>query len=65
MECCIDEWVTGIHADAPFSAVSYRDVFVEHLRCLNDFIVHTKKHGLFENIREKLYNRGWYVFPHI
>ena len=62
MECCIDEWVTGIHADVPFTAISYCDVFVEHLRCLDDFIVHNKEHGLFENICEKLYNHGRYVY---
>jgi hypothetical protein len=48
----------GIHTDAPFMAISYRDVFVEHLHCPTDFINQTKKHGLFENICEKLYNRG-------
>jgi hypothetical protein len=44
--------------DAPFTAIGYHDVFIEHLCCLNDFIDHTKNYGLFENIREKLYNRG-------
>lgn len=50
--------VFTLYTDVPFTAISYCDVFVEHLRCLSDFINHTKKHGLFENIREKLYNRG-------
>lgn len=68
IECCIDEWTTGIRTDCAFTTAAYRDIYVDHLRCLQDFISHDKKYGkdnIVGNIIEKLYNRGRLVlWPH-
>ncbi|KAF8954315.1 hypothetical protein BDZ97DRAFT_1913946 [Flammula alnicola] len=60
IDCCIDEWITGIRTDVAFSGAAYRDVYIEHLKCLKEFDNHAQAKGLdiLGNIREKLYNRG-------
>ena len=60
VDCCIDEWMTGIRTECAFTTAAYRDTYNEHLRCLKDFQEHCKdtygNNGIFENICEKLYN---------
>jgi hypothetical protein len=61
MDCCIDEWMTGIRTECAFTTAAYRDTYNEHIRCIKDFLVHDEANGnnrIFENISEKLYNRG-------
>ncbi|KAF8223383.1 hypothetical protein L208DRAFT_1317082 [Tricholoma matsutake] len=58
IECCIDEWITGIKTDIPFTTALYQDVYEDHLRCLECFEKHTEKHGILDNILLKLYNWG-------
>ena len=61
IECCIDEWITGIKTDIPFSTALYKDVYEDHIRCLERFNKITKQ-LILPNILVKLYNRGRYVF---
>ncbi|KAF8954048.1 hypothetical protein BDZ97DRAFT_1766789 [Flammula alnicola] len=60
IDCCIDEWITGIRTDVAFTGAIYHDVFIEHLKCLKDFddCAKAKKLDILGNIQEKLYNRG-------
>lgn len=58
IECGIDEWATGIKTDVPFAATEYRGVYEAHLKCLDEFDKHTKKHELLDKICMKLYNVG-------
>ncbi|KAF9562391.1 hypothetical protein CPC08DRAFT_381138 [Agrocybe pediades] len=62
IECCIDEWVTGIRTDCAFTSSVYRTVYEDHIKCIRDFIAFTEEkpasRGLVPNICEKLYNRG-------
>ncbi|KAF8233249.1 hypothetical protein L208DRAFT_1267700, partial [Tricholoma matsutake] len=58
IECCIDEWITRIKTDIPFTTALYQDVYEDHLCCLECFEKHTKKHGILNNILLKLYNQG-------
>ena len=60
IECCIDEWITGIKTDIPFSTALYKDVYEDHIRCLERFNKITKQ-LILPNILVKLYNRGRYV----
>lgn len=57
IECCIDEWISGIRSDIPFSAALYKDVYEDHIRCLERFNRVTKQ-IILPNILVKLYNRG-------
>ena len=61
IECCIDEWISGIRADIPFSTALYKDVYEDHIRCLEHFNKVTKQ-LILPNILVKLYNRGRLVF---
>ncbi|KAF8229109.1 hypothetical protein L208DRAFT_1402691 [Tricholoma matsutake] len=45
IECCINEWITGIKTDIPFTTALYQDK-------------HTGKHDILTNILLKIYNRG-------
>lgn len=61
IDCCIDEWMTGIRADCAFTTAAYRDTYLEHLQCIEEFKSHDERHGnnkIFDNISLKLYNRG-------
>lgn len=57
IECCIDEWISGIRTDIPFSTTLYKDVYEDHIRCLERFDKITKQ-IILPNILLKLYNRG-------
>jgi hypothetical protein len=57
IECCIDEWISGIRADIPFSTALYKDVYEDHIRCLERFDKVTSQ-IILPNILVKLYNRG-------
>ncbi|KAF8230447.1 hypothetical protein L208DRAFT_1400539 [Tricholoma matsutake] len=58
IECCIDEWITGIKTDIPFTTALYQDVYEDHICCLQHFKKHTGKHDILTNILLKIYNRG-------
>ena len=57
IECCIDEWISGIRSDIPFSTALYKDVYQDHIRCLERFDKVTNQ-LILPNILVKLYNRG-------
>lgn len=58
IECCIDEWATGIKTDVPFYSSDYRSVFDDHLDSIEEFGKHTKKYQLLDNLLVRIYNRG-------
>ncbi|KAJ6555893.1 hypothetical protein B0H19DRAFT_1151495 [Mycena capillaripes] len=58
IECCIDEWATGIKTDVPFTAADYRSVYQEHLKCLDDFEKHTAPCDILGNILTRAHNVG-------
>ncbi|TFK58262.1 hypothetical protein BDN72DRAFT_748755, partial [Pluteus cervinus] len=37
IECCADEWATGVQADIHFTAATYRSVYKKHLATLTKF----------------------------
>ncbi|KAF8237061.1 hypothetical protein L208DRAFT_1249518 [Tricholoma matsutake] len=57
IECCIDEWITGVRTDIPFSTALYKDIYEDHVRCLECFDKITKQQ-ILTNILVKLCNRG-------
>ncbi|KAF8804477.1 hypothetical protein BYT27DRAFT_7225209 [Phlegmacium glaucopus] len=57
IECCIDEWITGIRTDIPFSTTLYKDVYEDHIHCLERFNKISKQ-KILPNILIKFYNRG-------
>jgi Domain of unknown function (DUF6532) len=63
MECVLDEWSSGIKTEVQFTSVDYRPVYEAHLKCLQDFDRHTKKHKLLDKICTRLHNVGRYVIP--
>ena len=57
IKCCVDEWISGVRCDVPFSTALYKDVYEDHIRCLERFDEVTKN-KILPNILLKLYNRG-------
>jgi hypothetical protein len=60
IECCIDEWISGVRTDIPFSTALYKDVYQDHIRTLERFDKVTNQ-IILPNILVKLYNRGRWV----
>ncbi|KAI6101512.1 hypothetical protein EDD16DRAFT_1758132 [Pisolithus croceorrhizus] len=58
IECCIDEWTTGIRADIPFTIQEYRGAYDSHLKCLQAFEEATKTHNVLPAICMRLYEVG-------
>ncbi|KAJ6489148.1 hypothetical protein DFH09DRAFT_378989 [Mycena vulgaris] len=58
IECSIDEWATGVKSDVPFTAADYRGVYLEHLKCLEEFEKHTAPRGILDNILTRMHNIG-------
>ncbi|KIM54882.1 hypothetical protein SCLCIDRAFT_35172, partial [Scleroderma citrinum Foug A] len=46
IECCIDEWMTGMQTDIPFTIQDYCAGYDSHLKCLQDFDKATKEFGV-------------------
>lgn len=57
IEHCIDEWSSGIRTDIPFSAGLYKDVYEDHIRCLEEFNKVTK-YAILPGILQELYEGG-------
>ncbi|KAJ7479651.1 hypothetical protein FB451DRAFT_996218, partial [Mycena latifolia] len=58
IECCIDEWATGIKTDVPFTSADYRSVYQDHLKALADFEKHTAPCDILGNILTRVHNIG-------
>ncbi|KIM57107.1 hypothetical protein SCLCIDRAFT_131091, partial [Scleroderma citrinum Foug A] len=50
IECCIDEWMTGMQMDIPFTIQDYCGRYNSHLKCLQDFDEATKEFGVLKGI---------------
>jgi hypothetical protein len=57
-ENTIDEYLTGIRTDVPFTANEYRSVYETHLKSLRQFREHTIKYELLDKILTRLHNIG-------
>ncbi|KAJ7821860.1 hypothetical protein B0H14DRAFT_3875746 [Mycena olivaceomarginata] len=58
VENTIDEYLTGVPIDIPFTVNDYRSVYATHLKSLKDFEAHTAKYGLLEKILTRMHNIG-------
>ncbi|KAJ7886424.1 hypothetical protein B0H14DRAFT_3730669 [Mycena olivaceomarginata] len=58
VENTIDEYLTGVRIDIPFTANDYRSVYATHLKSLQDFEAHTAKYGLLDKILTRMHNIG-------
>lgn len=57
IECCIDEWATGIKTDVPFTSAEYRTVYQDHVKALDEFETHTTQHAhILDNILTRMHN---------
>ncbi|KAG1888853.1 hypothetical protein F4604DRAFT_1915917 [Suillus subluteus] len=50
IECCIDEWLTGVKEDIKFSSAAYAPVYQVHLTSLRRFDERTSAYKLLEKI---------------
>ncbi|KAG1732916.1 uncharacterized protein EDB91DRAFT_1151042 [Suillus paluster] len=50
IECCIDEWMTGVKEDIKFSSVAYSPVYLIHLKSLRRFEERTAAYKLLGKI---------------
>ncbi|KAJ6594830.1 hypothetical protein B0H19DRAFT_1284580 [Mycena capillaripes] len=60
-ENLIDERLTGIRTNIPFTANDYRSVYDSHLKALDEFEELTRPHKILDNILIRLHNIGRYV----
>ncbi|KAJ7662854.1 hypothetical protein B0H17DRAFT_1257671, partial [Mycena rosella] len=58
IECCVDEWASSIKTDVLFTAADYRSVYLEHLKCLDEFEKATAPRRILDNILTRLHNIG-------
>ncbi|KAI6101925.1 hypothetical protein F5141DRAFT_1008579 [Pisolithus sp. B1] len=58
IECCIDEWMTGMWMDIPFTIQEYCGTYKSHLKCLQVFKDATKVYNILLAICMKLYEVG-------
>ncbi|KAJ7769469.1 hypothetical protein B0H16DRAFT_1715925 [Mycena metata] len=54
----IDEYLTGIRTDVPFTANDYRAVYEGHLKSLEEFAVHTQEVKLLDKILKRIHSVG-------
>ncbi|KAJ7930331.1 hypothetical protein B0H13DRAFT_1962243 [Mycena leptocephala] len=54
----IDERLTGIMTDVPFTVNDYRSVYEAHVKALEEFAVHTDKYQLLDKILKRLHTVG-------
>ncbi|KDQ54673.1 hypothetical protein JAAARDRAFT_401315 [Jaapia argillacea MUCL 33604] len=54
IECCIDEWGSGIKTDINFTAVEYKRVYDAHVESLVNFGQHTSHYNLLDKLCNKL-----------
>ncbi|KDQ60022.1 hypothetical protein JAAARDRAFT_711578 [Jaapia argillacea MUCL 33604] len=54
IECCIDEWGSGVKTDINFMAVEYKRVYDTHLESLVNFGQHTSHYNLLNKLCNKL-----------
>ncbi|KAI6039364.1 hypothetical protein EDC04DRAFT_2603227 [Pisolithus marmoratus] len=64
IECCIDEWVTGMQMDIAFTIQENHGVFKSHLNCLHEFEEATKEFEVLPGICKKMYEVGWWNPPY-
>ncbi|KAK7007331.1 hypothetical protein R3P38DRAFT_3281561 [Favolaschia claudopus] len=58
IENTIDEYLTGIKTEVPFTTTEYRTVYDTHLHSLLDFDKHTAKYYLLDKILTRLHDEG-------
>ncbi|KAF7333156.1 hypothetical protein MVEN_02381300 [Mycena venus] len=58
VENSIDEHLTGIRTDVPFTANDYRSVYEGHLKSLEEFAAHTEKYQILDKILKRLHTVG-------
>ena len=61
IECCIDEWATGLKEDIKFIAAAYKDVFKAHLNCLDAYEKATAEHNMLPRLQKQLHADVRYV----
>ncbi|KAJ7672357.1 hypothetical protein DFH06DRAFT_964581, partial [Mycena polygramma] len=52
----IDERLTGVRTDIPFTANDYRSVYEGHVKTLEEFAAHTEKYNLLDKILKRMHN---------
>ncbi|KAJ7062181.1 hypothetical protein C8F01DRAFT_126258 [Mycena amicta] len=55
IECCIDEWLSGVRTDVPFTAAEYASVYRGHLTSLEEFEKRTAPHPILEKILMRIH----------
>ncbi|KAJ7186338.1 hypothetical protein GGX14DRAFT_581118 [Mycena pura] len=58
IECCIDEWLTGIKTDTAFTAADYAAAYRKALESLERFEKKTAPRNILENILTRVHNIG-------
>ncbi|KAG1764173.1 hypothetical protein EV702DRAFT_982245 [Suillus placidus] len=64
IECCIDEWITGVKEDIKFSSNAYSSVYVGHLSSLQRFDERTSAYKLLGKIADNILDIARYVPVH-
>ncbi|KAI6111787.1 hypothetical protein EDD16DRAFT_1474509 [Pisolithus croceorrhizus] len=62
IECCIDEWMTSMWTDIPFTTQEYCGTYELHLKCLQAFEDAIKTYNFMPASCTRLYEVGWCVY---
>ncbi|KAG1747172.1 uncharacterized protein EDB91DRAFT_1048787 [Suillus paluster] len=54
IECCIDEWITGVREDIKFASITYSPIYLVHLESLRLFDERTAAYKLLGRITDNL-----------
>ncbi|KAJ6472165.1 hypothetical protein C8R47DRAFT_987947, partial [Mycena vitilis] len=57
----IDERLTGVRTDIPFTANDYRSVYEAHVKSLEEIAAHTEKYQVLDRILKRLHSVARYV----
>ncbi|KAJ7128799.1 hypothetical protein C8R43DRAFT_1134379 [Mycena crocata] len=58
IENTIDEYLTGIRTDVPFTANEYRTIYQHHIKSLEEFAAHTAEHKILDRILGRMHDEG-------
>ncbi|KAK7020093.1 hypothetical protein R3P38DRAFT_3552461 [Favolaschia claudopus] len=58
IECCVDEWATGVKTPVPFTSADYRSVYLDHLNALDAFEEGTAPRNILGDILKRTHDIG-------
>ncbi|KAJ7063850.1 hypothetical protein C8F01DRAFT_36426 [Mycena amicta] len=58
IECCIDEWLSGVRTDVAFTTTDYASVYRNHIESMAAFEAGTAPRPILESILKRIHTIG-------